>query len=48
MGLAWGLAGWGVLATGTLADALGMEEALRFLLLLPTGGLILSFSLPRK
>ena len=48
MGLAWGLAGWGVLATGTLADALGMEEALRFLLLLPTGGLILSFFLPRK
>ena len=48
MGMAWGLAGWGVLGTGALADALGIEGALRFLLLLPTGALILSFFLPRR
>ena len=48
MGLAWGMAGWGVLATGALADLVGIEEALRYLLLLPAGGLALSFFLPRK
>ena len=48
MGMAWGLAGWGVLGTGALADALGIEGALRFLLLLPAGAFILSFLLPRK
>jgi len=45
MGMAWGLAGWGVLGTGALADALGIEWALRLLLLLPTGSLVLSFFL---
>jgi len=45
MGLAWGLASGGVLGTGVLADAFGIEWALRFLLLLPTGSLILSFFL---
>jgi FSR family fosmidomycin resistance protein-like MFS transporter len=48
MGLAWGLAGFGVLGTGALADSLGIEGALRFLLLLPAGALILSFFLPPK
>jgi FSR family fosmidomycin resistance protein-like MFS transporter len=45
MGLAWGLASGGVLGTGLLADVFGIEWALRFLLLLPTGSLILSFFL---
>jgi FSR family fosmidomycin resistance protein-like MFS transporter len=45
MGLAWGLASGGVLGTGVLADVFGIEWALRFLLLLPTGSLILSFFL---
>jgi FSR family fosmidomycin resistance protein-like MFS transporter len=48
MGMAWGLAGWGVLGTGAMADAVGIEGALRYLLLLPTGALILSFFLPRR
>ncbi len=48
MGMAWGLAGWGVLGTGALADAVGIEWALRFLLLLPAGSLILSFFLPKR
>jgi FSR family fosmidomycin resistance protein-like MFS transporter len=48
MGMAWGLAGWGVLGTGALADAFGIEWALRFLLLLPAGSLILSFFLPSR
>ena len=48
MGMAWGLAGWGVLGTGALADVIGIEEALRFLLLLPIGSLILSFFLPQR
>ncbi len=48
MGMAWGLAGLGVLGTGALADTVGMEGALKCLLLLPTGGLICSFFLPRK
>jgi len=48
MGMAWGMAGWGVLGTGALADFLGMERALSYLLLLPAGALILSFFLPRK
>jgi len=45
MGTAWGLAGFGVLGTGALADALGIEWSLRFLLILPVGSLILSFFL---
>jgi len=48
MGMAWGMAGWGVLGTGALADLVGIEKALSYLLLLPTGGLALSFFLPRK
>jgi FSR family fosmidomycin resistance protein-like MFS transporter len=48
MGMAWGLAGWGVLGTGAMADAVGIEGALRYLLLLPIGALILSFFLPRR
>jgi FSR family fosmidomycin resistance protein-like MFS transporter len=48
MGMAWGMAGWGVLATGALADFVGIERALSYLLLLPVGGLVLSFFLPRK
>ena len=48
MGAAWGLAGFGVLGTGALADAVGIEWALRFLLFLPVGSLTLSFFLPRK
>lgn len=48
MGMAWGLAAFGVLATGALADSLGIEWALRFLLLLPAGSLILSLFLPGK
>jgi MFS transporter, FSR family, fosmidomycin resistance protein len=46
MGMAWGMAGCGVLATGTLADAIGFEWALRSLLLLPAGAVLLSFFLP--
>jgi FSR family fosmidomycin resistance protein-like MFS transporter len=48
MGMAWGMAGWGVLGTGALADYVGIEGALSYLLLLPAGALILSFFLPRK
>jgi len=48
MGMAWGMAGWGVLGTGALADWVGIERALSYLLLLPIGGLALSFFLPRK
>ena len=47
MGMAWGLAGFGILGTGALADAFGIEWALRLLLLLPVGSLILAFLLPR-
>mgnify|MGYP001060488277 CR=1 FL=1 len=46
MGMAWGLGAGGVLGTGALADVFGIEWALRFLLLLPAGSLILSFFLP--
>ena len=48
MGMAWGMAGWGVLGTGALADLVGIERALSYLLLLPAGALVLSFFLPRK
>jgi FSR family fosmidomycin resistance protein-like MFS transporter len=48
MGMAWGMASWGVLGTGALADLVGIERALSYLLLLPVGGLALSFFLPRK
>ena len=46
MGMAWGLAGFGVLGTGALADAVGIEWAMRSLLLLPAGSLLLSLFLP--
>lgn len=46
MGMAWGLGGVGVLGVGALADVFGIEWALRLLLLLPTGSLVLSFFLP--
>ncbi len=46
MGMAWGLAGFGVLGTGALADALGIEWAMRLLTLLPVGSLCLSLFLP--
>jgi FSR family fosmidomycin resistance protein-like MFS transporter len=46
MGMAWGLGGFGVLGTGALADALGIEWAMRFLLLLPAGSLLCSLFLP--
>ena len=46
MGMAWGLAGFGVLGTGALADALGIEWAMRLLLLLPFGSLVFSLFLP--
>ena len=46
MGMAWGLGGVGVLGIGALADVFGIEWALRFLLLLPAGSLILSLFLP--
>jgi MFS transporter, FSR family, fosmidomycin resistance protein len=48
MGMSWGLAGFGVLGTGALADAFGLEWALRFLLLLPVASLIFSLFLPRR
>jgi len=48
MGMAWGLAGWGVLGTGALADVIGIEGAFRYLLFLPVGSLILSFFLPPR
>ena len=47
MGMAWGLAGLGILGTGALADSFGIEWSLRLLLLLPIGSLILAFLLPR-
>jgi FSR family fosmidomycin resistance protein-like MFS transporter len=46
MGMAWGLGGFGVLGTGALADAVGIEWAMRFLLLLPAGSLLCSLFLP--
>lgn len=48
MGMAWGLAGFGVLGTGALADVIGIEGAFRYLLFLPVGSLILSFFLPPR
>jgi FSR family fosmidomycin resistance protein-like MFS transporter len=48
MGMAWGLGGGGVLGVGALADVFGIEWAIRFLLLLPAGSLILSFFLPSE
>ncbi len=48
MGMAWGLAAAGVLGTGALADVLGIERALRFLLFLPAGALALSLFLPQE
>jgi FSR family fosmidomycin resistance protein-like MFS transporter len=48
MGMAWGMAGLGVLGTGALADAFGIEWALKILLVLPAGALILSLFLPRR
>ncbi len=46
MGMAWGLAGFGVLGTGALADALGIEWAMQLLLVLPVGSLFFSLFLP--
>ena len=46
MGMAWGIGGLGVLATGALADIIGIEKALRFLLVLPLAAFLLSFALP--
>jgi len=48
MGFAWGMAGLGVLGTGILADMLGIEQAMGFLLYLPATALILAFFLPGK
>jgi FSR family fosmidomycin resistance protein-like MFS transporter len=48
MGAAWGLAGFGVLGIGSLADAMGIEWALAFLLIFPVGALVLSLFLPEK
>ncbi len=48
MGFAWGMAGVGLLGTGMLADAFGMDQAMRFLPYLPTAALILAFFLPGK
>lgn len=48
MGLAWGLGGLGLLGTGALADRIGIENALFFLVLLPAGALLASFFLPEK
>jgi FSR family fosmidomycin resistance protein-like MFS transporter len=48
MGLAWGIAGFGVLGTGALADWVGIESALIFLILLPVGALFSSLFLPKK
>jgi len=48
MGLAWGMAGLGGFGTGYLADILGMERAMGFLLSLPATALVLTFFLPGK
>ena len=48
MGLSWGIAGLGLLGTGVLADRMGIENTLFFLLLLPAGALLFSLFLPRK
>ncbi len=48
MGLAWGIAGLGLLGTGALADRWGIENTLFFLILLPAGALLFSLFLPRK
>ncbi len=48
MGLAWGIAGLGVLATGALADQVGIEYTLNFIILLPAGALLASLFLPGK
>ena len=48
MGLAWGIAGLGLLGTGVLADRMGIENTLVFLILLPAGALLFSLFLPRK
>ena len=48
MGLAWGISGLGLLGTGALADRMGIENTLVFLILLPAGALLFSLFLPRK
>jgi FSR family fosmidomycin resistance protein-like MFS transporter len=48
MGLAWGISGLGLLGTGALADRLGIESTLVFLILLPAGALLSSLFLPKK
>jgi FSR family fosmidomycin resistance protein-like MFS transporter len=48
MGLAWGISGLGLLGTGALADRLGIENTLVFLILLPAAALLASLFLPRK
>ena len=48
MGLAWGIAGLGLLGTGVLADRIGIEKTLYALILLPAGALLSSLFLPRK
>jgi FSR family fosmidomycin resistance protein-like MFS transporter len=48
MGLAWGIAGLGLLGTGVLADRMGIENTLVFLIFLPAGALLFSLFLPRK
>lgn len=48
MGFAWGMAGVGVFGTGILADIFGIEQAMGFLLFLPTTAFVLAFFLPGK
>jgi len=47
MGMAWGMAGLGVLGTGALADLVGIERAVAYLLPLPIGAFLLTLFLPR-
>jgi MFS transporter, FSR family, fosmidomycin resistance protein len=48
MGLAWGISGFGVLGTGALADWVGIEKALIFVILLPVGAFLFSLFLPKE
>lgn len=48
MGFTWGMAAFGVFGTGYLADILGMERAMGFLLYLPTTALVLTAFLPGR
>jgi FSR family fosmidomycin resistance protein-like MFS transporter len=48
MGMSWGVAGFGVLGVGILADLFGVRQALTYILALPAVAIFFSCFLPRN